>query len=149
MAHTVNSVVVNAPYEEVFDISNKIEGWTELFSCVYAKADVLDRRGNEITFRITNKERGSIWVSKRWLYKDLKFVYGQRWDPVYPFKYFKVVWLYTEIPEGTKVTWIVDFELDPNYEEFTTNQIVGFINKHAQPNMQTFKKAIEAGRVMK
>ena len=37
MGHTVNSIVINAPYELVFDISNKIERWTELFGKEYAK----------------------------------------------------------------------------------------------------------------
>ncbi len=32
MGHTVNSIVINAPYELVFDISNKIERWTELLA---------------------------------------------------------------------------------------------------------------------
>ncbi len=45
MGHTVNSIVINAPYELVFDISNKIERWTELFGNEYAKADVLEHQG--------------------------------------------------------------------------------------------------------
>ena len=32
MGHTVNSIVINAPYELVFDISNKIERWTEFLA---------------------------------------------------------------------------------------------------------------------
>ena len=74
MGHTVNSIVINAPYELVFDISDKIERWTELFGDEYAKADVLERKdakgtGNiEITFRLTD-ENGTSWVSKRWLTK--------------------------------------------------------------------------------
>jgi cyanophycinase len=38
MGHTVNSIKINAPYESVFDISNKIERWTELFGKEYVKA---------------------------------------------------------------------------------------------------------------
>jgi len=142
MGHTVNSIVINASYDLVFDISNKIERWTDLFGKEYAKADVLEHKGNEITFRLTDEE-GKSWVSKRWLYKDQKFAYAQRWDPLFPFQYMKIVWFYTETPEGIKMTWIQDFEMDAKFTKYTPEQIEGFINKHSQDNMKTFKKVIE------
>jgi aromatase len=64
MSHTRNEIIINAPYDLVFDISNKIERWTELFGKEYAKAEVLERKGNEITFRLTDED-GKSWVSKR------------------------------------------------------------------------------------
>ena len=143
MGHTVNSIVINAPYEIVFDISNKIERWTELFGKEYASTDVLERRDNEITFRLTDED-GKSWVSKRWLYKDLKFAYAQRFDPLFPFKYMKIVWFYTETDGGILMTWIQDFEMDPGFTKFTAEQIEGFINKHSWDNMQIFKQVIEA-----
>ena len=149
MGHTVNSIVINAPYELVFDISNKIERWTDLFGKEYAKADVLESKdpkgtGNfEITFRLTDED-GKSWVSKRWLFKELKFAYAQRWDPLFPFNYMKIVWYYTETAGGIKMTWIQDFEMDPKFTKFTAEQIEGFINKHSQDNMKIFKKVIEA-----
>jgi aromatase len=142
MGHTVNSIVINAPYELVFDVSNKIERWTQLFGQEYAKADVLERRGDEITFRLTDED-GKSWVSKRWLYKDLKFAYAQRWEPLFPFNYMKIVWFYTETPRGIKMTWIQDFEMDANFTKFSPEQIEGFINKHSHDNMKIFKKVIE------
>ena len=143
MGHTVNSIIINAPYELVFDISNHIERWTELFGKEYASADVLERKGNEITFRLTDED-GKSWVSKRWLYKDLKFAYAQRWDPLFPFKYMKIVWFYYETPDGIKMTWIQDFEMDPGFTKFSEEQIEGFVNEHSQHNMKIFKKVIEA-----
>ena len=146
MGHTVNSIVIDAPYSLVFDISNQIERWTELFGKEYASADVLERKGNEITFRLTDEDKKS-WVSKRWLYKDLKFAYAQRHDPMFPFKYMKIVWLYFETPEGIKMTWIQDFEMDPGFTKFTPEQIEGFVNEHSQHNMKIFKTVIEAEAV--
>jgi len=142
MAHTVNSIVINAPYDIVFDISNKIERWTELFGDEYVSADVLKREGNEITFRLTDDENKS-WVSKRWLYKDLKFAYASRQDPMFPFNYMKIIWLYHEQDDGILMTWIQDFEMDPKFTKFTGEQIEGFINKHSVDNMNIFKKVIE------
>lgn len=143
MGHTRNSIVINAPYNQVFDTSNKIERWTELFGKEYAKAEVLERKGNEIMFRLTDED-GKSWVSKRWLFKDLKFAYAQRHDPMFPFKYMKIVWLYTETPNGILMTWIQDFEMDPGFTKFTAQQIEDFVNEHSQHNLKIFKKVIEA-----
>ena len=142
MGHTRNSIVIAAPYELVFDISNKIERWTELFGDEYVKAEVLERKGNEITFRLTDDENKS-WISKRWLFKELKFAFASRWEPMFPFQYMKIVWLYHETPEGIKMTWIQDFEMDAKFTKFTAEQIEGFINEHSQHNLKIFKKVIE------
>lgn len=143
MGHTRNSIVIDAPYALVFDISNKIERWTELFGKEYVSAEVLERKGNEITFRLTDDENKS-WVSKRWLYKDLNFAYASRHDPMFPFRYMKIIWLYNETSEGTEMIWMQDFEMDPKFTKFTSQQIEGFINEHSQHNMKIFKKVIEA-----
>ena len=142
MGHTRNEITINAPYSLVFDISNKIERWTELFGKEYAKADVLERKGNEITFRLTDEE-GKSWVSKRWLYKELKFAYASRHDPMFPFNYMKIVWFYNEKPEGVQMVWIQDFEMDPKFTKFTAEQIEGFVNEHSRHNMKIFKEVIE------
>ena len=142
MAHTRNEIIIKAPYSLVFDISNTIERWTELFGKEYASADVLERKGNEITFRLTDEDKKS-WVSKRWLYKDLKFAYASRHEPMFPFKYMKIVWLYNETPDGIQMIWIQDFEMDPKFTKFSAEQIEGFINEHSRHNMNIFKEVIE------
>jgi aromatase len=141
MGHTTNSIFINAPYSKVFDVSNHIERWTELFGEEYVSADVLKRENNEITFRLTDDE-GKSWVSKRWLYKDLKFAYASRHEPMFPFKYMKIIWLYHETPEGTLMTWIQDFSMDPG-AKFNDEKVEGFINEHSQHNLKIFKRVIE------
>lgn len=142
MGHTVNSIIINAPYEKVFEVSNHIERWTELFGDEYVKAEVLERKGNEITFRLTDDE-GKSWVSKRWLFPDQKFAYAQRHDPMFPFLYMKIVWLYTEVEGGILMTWIQDFKMDAK-AKFNDEKVEGFINEHSQHNMKIFKRVIEA-----
>jgi len=142
MGHTVNSIMINAPYKLVFDISNHIERWTELFGDEYVSAEVLSREGNEITFRLTDDE-GKSWVSKRWLHPEQQYAYASRHDPMFPFKYMKIIWLYHQTPEGTQMTWMQDFEMDPNFTKFTEEQIEGFINEHSVHNMGIFKTVIE------
>ena len=142
MGHTRNSIVINAPYNQVFDTSNQIERWTELFGDEYVKADVLERKGNEITFRLHDKD-GKSWISKRWLDKEHRYAIASRHEPMFPFKFMKIAWFYIEEKEGVKMIWIQDFEMDPKFTKFTTEQIEGFINKHSQDNMKIFKKVIE------
>ena len=141
MGHTCNSIVINAPYDLVFDISNHIERWTELFGDEYVKAEILNREGNKITFRLTDDE-GKSWISFRLLLKDNYFAYAQRQDPLFPFRYMKIIWLYTPIEEGIKMTWIQDFEMDSK-AKFNDAKVEGFINKHSHDNMRIFKEVME------
>ena len=94
MGHTRNSIVIAAPYELVFNISNHIERWTELFGNEYVKAEVLSRNGNRIEFRLMDNE-GNSWTSFRLLFKENHFAYAQKNDPTFPFKYMKIIWLYS------------------------------------------------------
>lgn len=142
MGHTVNSIVINAPYDNVFDTSNHIERWTELFGGEYVKAEVLKKEGNRIEFRLTDKD-GNSWTSFRLLFKQNYFAYAQKNEPTFPFKYMKIIWLYTPTNEGIKMTWIQDFEMHPDFKKFTDAQIVGFVNEHSQENLKIFKTVIE------
>ena len=141
MGHTCNSIIINAPYEKVFDISNDIPRWTELFGAEYQKAEVLEKKDNKITFRLTDEEVKS-WVSWRLLFKDKYFAYAQRHEPLFPFKYMKIIWLYTQKPEGIEMTWIQHFEMDEK-AKFNDQKIEGFINEGSQQNLKIFKSIIE------
>jgi len=139
--HTCNSIIINAPYEKVFDISNDIPRWTELFGGEYQKAEVVEKIDNKITFRLTDDE-GKSWVSWRLLFKDKYFTYAERQEPKFPFKYMKIVWLYTPKPEGVELIWIQHFEMDEK-AKFNDEQVEGFINKHSKDNLKIFKDSIE------
>ena len=141
MGHTCNSIVINAPYEKVFDISNDIPLWTELFGGEYKEAKVLKKEGNRITFQLTDDE-GRSWVSFRLLHKDQYYTYAERQDPKFPFQYMKIVWLYTPAPEGVTLTWIQHFTMDPK-AKFNDEQVEGFINTHSRENLKIFKSVIE------
>jgi len=141
MGHTCNSIIINAPYEKVFDISNDIPRWTELFGGEYKKAEVVKKEANKITFRLTDDEDKS-WQSWRLLFKDKYLAYAEREEPKFPFKYMKIVWLYTPKPEGIELVWIQHFEMDEK-AKFNDEQVEGFINKHSKENLKIFKDLIE------
>ncbi|MFA5362180.1 MAG: SRPBCC family protein [Candidatus Omnitrophota bacterium] len=141
MGHTCNSIIINAPYGKIFDISNDITRWTELFGGEYRKAEVVKKEGNKITFRLTDDE-GKSWQSFRVLFKDNYFAYAEREDPKFPFKFMKIIWLYTPKSGGIEMTWIQHFEMDEK-AKFNDTQVEGFINKHSLDNLKIFKDVIE------
>ena len=141
MGHTVNSILIKAPYDLVFDISNDIERWTELFGGEYKEAKILKREGNKIIFQLTDN-RGNSWQSFRLLFKDYYFTYAQRVEPLFPFKYMKIIWLYTPMPKGILMTWIQDFSMAEG-AKFNDEQVEEFINKHSRENLKIFKEVIE------
>ncbi|MDD4894913.1 MAG: SRPBCC family protein [Candidatus Omnitrophica bacterium] len=125
MGHTCNSIIINAPYDKIFDISNDIPRWTELFGGEYKKAEGVEKKDNKITFRLTDDEDKS-WVSWRLLFKDKYFAYAQRHEPMFPFKFMKIIWLYTPKAQGVELTWIQHFEMDDK-AKFKDEQVEGFI----------------------
>ena len=141
MGHTVNSILIKAPYELIFDISNDIPRWTELFGGEYTDARIIKKEGNRLTFQLTNAD-GNTWQSFRLLFKDNYFTYAQKLPPEFPFKYMKIIWLYTPTPDGILMTWIQDFTMDDK-AKFNDEQVEGFINKHSQDNLKIFKEVIE------
>jgi len=141
MGHTCNSIIINAPYDLVFEISNDFPRWTELFGTEYKKAEIVKKEGNKVTFRLTDDEDKS-WQSWRLLFKDKFFTYSEREEPKFPFKFMKIIWLYTQKDQGVELTWIQHFEMDDK-AKFNDEQVEGFINKHSKDNLLIFKNVIE------
>ena len=141
MGQTCNSIIIKAPYDLVYDISNDIRRWTELFGSEYKKAEVVKKEANKITFRLTDEDDKS-WQSWRLLFKDKYFAYAEREEPKFPFKYMKIIWLYTVKPEGVEMVWIQHFEMDQQ-AKYSDTQIEGFINAGSQQNLKIFKEIIE------
>jgi len=141
MGQTINSILIEAPYDLVFDISNDIERWTELFGGEYTEAKVLKREGNKLTFKLTD-DKGNSWQSFRLLFKDNNFAYAQKLEPTFPFDYMKIIWLYTPVPRGILMTWIQFFTMAKG-AKFDDEKVEGLINKHSQDNLKIFKEVIE------
>ena len=140
MAHTKNTVFIKAPYDTVFDISNDIERWPELFD-EYTDAKVLARDGNRITFQLTNKE-GKSWRSSRTLDKPGHRCTASREEPMFPFRHMDLLWTYVEKDGGVEMTWEQDFEMDEG-APVDNDTAVARINEHSKLNMQRIKEIIE------
>lgn len=140
MAHTVNSIVINADYDKVFDLSNDIAKWKEFFN-EYTESEVLEKEPNKIVFKLTH-QNGNSWKSYRLLFKSDKFAYASRVEPMFPFEYMKIMWLYRDVEGGVEMTWIQDFKMDSK-AKYTDSQVEELINKHSQENLKRFKEIIE------
>jgi aromatase len=140
MAHTVNSIVINAPYEKVFDLSNDISRWKEYFN-EYTESEVTEKTGNKLVFKLTH-QNGNSWKSYRLLFKEDKFAYASRLEPMFPFEYMKIIWLYREVEGGIEMTWIQDFKMDKG-AKFGDEKVEEIINEHSQTNLKRFKEIIE------
>jgi len=141
MAHTVNSIVIDADYDKVFESSNDISRWKEFFQ-EYTESEVLVKEKNKIVFQLTHRN-GNSWKSYRLLFKEDMFAYACRMEPMFPFIYMKIVWLYRKVSDGIEMTWIQDFKMDEK-GKYTDSQVEELVNKHSQENLKRFKEIIEA-----
>jgi aromatase len=111
--HTDHEIVIDAPLELVWDMTNDIESWPRLFS-EYSAATVLDRSGNTVRFRLAlhPDETGKVWswVSERRPDKETWTVRSQRVETG-PFKYMWIYWEYLADGDGVRMRWVQDFEM--------------------------------------
>ncbi|MET9078410.1 SRPBCC family protein [Streptomyces sp. NPDC004232] len=115
VGHVDNSVVIAAPYDLVWEMTNDVSSWPELFS-EYASAEVLGRDSGTITFRLTTvpDENGAqwSWVSKRSMDKENGTVRAHRVETG-PFAYMEIFWEYRTTAQGVRMRWVQDFHLLP------------------------------------
>lgn len=113
---TENSIFIAAPLPLVWEITNDVERWAELFT-EYESVQVLERDGNTVRFRLTMfpDESGTVWswVSERRADPDRREVYAHRVETG-PFEYMRIHWRYDELPDGTRMTWTQEFAMRPS-----------------------------------
>ncbi|CAG6396585.1 SRPBCC family protein [Streptomyces cocklensis] len=114
-AHTENEITVKAPLDLVWDMTNDLEHWPQLFS-EYASVEVLERKGRKTTFRLTMHpdENGTVWswVSEREPVPETRTVSARRVETG-PFDFMEIFWSYHEVPGGTRMRWVQDFAMKP------------------------------------
>ena len=114
--HTHNEITVPAPMDVVWDITNDLEGWPQLFS-EYASVEVISRQGDSTRFRLTMHpdENGKVWswVSERVTDRAHRTVRAHRVETG-PFEFMDILWEYERTPEGeTRMRWTQDFAMKP------------------------------------
>jgi aromatase len=143
--HTEKSVRIEAPLDLVWDMTNDLERWPSLFT-EYASVEILDRKGDTVTFRLTMHpdEDGKVWswVSERTAHRDSRTVDSHRVETG-PFEYMKIHWEYAAQNGATVMTWVQDFHMKPD-APVDDEQMTAHINKNSDIQMGVIKAKVEA-----
>jgi aromatase len=146
-AHTDNEVVVNAPIDFVWERMMDIESWPNLFT-EYANAEVLERDGNRVQFRLTTHPDpdydGQVWswVSERVEDPETRTSKSRRIETG-PFEFMSIEWYFEEDGDGgTRMRWVQDFSMKPDApaDDATAEE---YMNKNTREQMSAIKARLE------
>jgi aromatase len=124
-----------------------VESWPTLFS-EYAKAEVVERDGDTIQFRLTThpdpEYEGKVWswVSERVADPKSHTSKSKRIETG-PFQYMTIEWFFEEIPDGTRMRWVQDFSMNPGAPA-NDQQAEEYMNKNTKTQMGVIKERLEA-----
>ncbi|MDX3457585.1 SRPBCC family protein [Streptomyces sp. ME02-8801-2C] len=144
--HTDNHIVIDAPIDVVWQMTNDVPNWPDLFS-EYASAEVLERDGETVLFRLTMHpdEDGNVWswVSRRTSDPETRSVRAERVETG-PFDFMKIFWEYTEEPGGgVRMRWVQDFHMKPQAPA-TDEAMTEHLNRNTKVQMALIKEKVEA-----
>lgn len=143
--HTDHRVVIEAPLEAVWELTNDVASWPELFS-EYGAAEILARQGDTIRFRLTTvpDEQGTTysWVSERTPDRENLTVKAYRVETGI-FEFMHITWTYREVDGGVEMRWVQDFAMKPDGPA-TDEQITEYINRNSVVQMARIKGLVEA-----
>ncbi|WP_018587217.1 SRPBCC family protein [Salinispora arenicola] len=142
--HTENDILIAAPLPLVWDVTNDVAGWPELFT-EYAVAEILHREGDTVRFRLTmHPDENGIawsWVSERTADPGAREVRAYRVETG-PFEYMRIHWRYAEEADGTRMFWTQDFAMKPT-APLTTTEMTDRINTNSAVQLAVIKEKIE------
>lgn len=148
-ARTDNSVVIAAPMELVWRMTNDVPGWPVLFS-EYAAAEILGQDGATITFRLTMHpdEEGRVWtwVSERTPDPVSRTVRSRRVETG-PFRYMHISWDYEDTADGVRMRWVQEFEMKPG-AHMDDAAMTDHLNRNTVIQMDRIRNIIEKVAVM-
>ena len=143
--HTRAEIVIDAPRAFVFERTNDLSIWTEMFT-EYAAVDVLEHDDTGYLFRLTTKpdEDGKVysWISRRRLIPDEWRIEAHRVEPLRPFSDMQIRWAYDEAGSGTRLRWEQDFSVHPEapFDEAAAERYIG---QNSVVQMAAIKRYLE------
>ncbi|MDQ1041647.1 aromatase [Streptomyces sp. V3I8] len=143
--HTDNAVVIDAPMDLLWSMTNDVPSWPELFS-EYAAAEITARDGETVTFRLTTHpdEDGNVWswVSRRTPDPETRVVRAQRVETG-PFEYMNIRWEYAQQRDGVRMRWIQDFHMKPQAPVDDAG-MTAYLNRNTVVQMKLIRTKVEA-----
>lgn len=142
--HVDNSILIAAPMDLVWDMTNDVESWPNLFT-EYADTEILSRDGDTIRFRLTLKPdpdgRVWSWVSDRTPDARTRTVRAHRVETG-PFTYMNLYWSYHQEGDAVRMRWQQDFAVKPD-APFTEEQVTERIDRNSPIQMAAIRDTIE------
>ncbi|MFJ6727809.1 MULTISPECIES: SRPBCC family protein [unclassified Streptomyces] len=142
--HTENEITIAAPLDLVWDLTNDVANWPNLFS-EYASAEILEQEGARTKFRLTMHpdDNGKVWswVSEREADRRTLSVDARRVETG-PFAYMNIRWRYEEVPGGVRMVWTQDFSMKPEApvdDDWMTDNI----NRNSKVQLALIRDRIE------
>jgi aromatase len=143
--HTDNAIVINAPMDLVWSMTNDVRSWPELFS-EYASAEVLAEDATTIRFRLTTRPdeagRQWTWVSERTPDPDTRTVRARRIETG-PFEYMNLYWEYHDNGGSVSMRWVQDFRMKPD-APFDDHAMTERLNRTSRVQQAHVRDRIEA-----
>jgi aromatase len=145
---TDNFIVIDAPLDEVWRITNDVPNWPNLFT-EYATAEILEQNADTIRFRLTMHPdaQGKVWswVSERTVDARNHTVKARRVETG-PFEFMNIEWYYQPVEggSGTKMRWVQEFTMKPGAPA-NDEQMEQYINNNTKTQMAIIKERIEQG----
>ena len=144
-ARTDNAVVIDAPLDLVWSMTNDVASWPELFS-EYASAEILERRGDTVRFRLTLHPDGQgrvwSWVSERTPDRPALTVNAHRVETGV-FEFMTIRWTYEPVPGGIRMRWTQEFRMKPD-APVDDAAMTERLNRNTTVQMALIKKKVEA-----
>jgi aromatase len=144
--HTETEIVIAAPRDFVFDVTNDLDAWTEMFT-EYSSVEILERGPAHFVFRLTTKpdEEGTIrsWISRRDLYRDEWRIEARRLEPLTPFAEMLIRWTYESQDGRTLMRWQQDFIVAPGVA-FSESDAEAYITANSEQQMAAIRRYVEA-----
>ena len=143
--HTESSVVIEAPMDLVWGMTNDVASWPDLFT-EYASVQILDRDGDTVRFRLTMHpdEEGiqRAWVSERTPDVRTRTVRAHRIETG-PFAYMNIFWEYRTLPSGgVEMRWVQDFHVRDELP-YGDPEMAEHLLKNTKVQMSAIKERIE------
>ncbi|GGO82168.1 SRPBCC family protein [Nonomuraea cavernae] len=143
--HTENQIVIAAPMEVVWTMTNDVDNWPRLFD-EYAAAEILERHGNTVRFRLTMHPDADgnawSWVSERTMDPRTRTVRAHRVETGW-FEYMNIAWDYSEVDGGVLMRWKQDFQMKPE-APLDDTAMAARINANSVVQLDLIRRRVEA-----
>lgn len=144
-ARTDNAIVIDAPLELVWTMTNDVASWPQLFS-EYASAEILERRGDTVRFRLAlhPDENGKVWdwVSERTTDRATLTVVAHRVETGV-FEFMTIRWSYEQVPGGVRMRWRQEFRMKPG-APLDDAAMTERLNRNTAVQMRLIKDKVES-----